>query len=371
MKKESIVSFVFLVVVLAVAVVMGLVVVRDAFDRLYTLTLSPIVFTLAALIVGFIFNIILIECGHAIGAKIGKFKVVSMCFYFIAFIKTKEGLKVKIDDFDGLTGETKIIAKSKDSKLNAYAWMPLVLYAVELAACIILYTFANDAKTDSPIKWLGLVGLLWIILSSMLIVYDFLPFKMDTMTDGYRLMLLSNKKNYDALISYMSYQGQKAYGDQIEFNSEFTDITEFTANLNLLAAERALFSNNLEKANKLISLVENGKANLKEDEPHRLCGYQLYMLFNNKELDEVKAYYEKEVDDKARKYLSNSNDISALRTYALIAGLIDESEFEVQYACSKKEKAVKLCPKQDWDAEGKLFDDVIEKIRKVHPNWKK
>lgn len=371
MKKESVVSFVFLIVVLAVAVVMGLCVVRDAFDRLYTQPMSPIIFTLIALIVGFVFNIVLIELAHAAGAKLGKCKVVSICFYFIAFVKTKQGLKIKIDDFDGLTGETKIIAKDKDSKLNAYVWMPIVFYAIELATCIVLYTMANDATTDSPIKWIGLVGLLWIILSSMLIVYNFLPFKMDTMTDGYRLILLANKKNTKPLLDYMSYQGKKAIGEDYEFEAEFDEMTDFTANLSFIAAERELLKGNNDKVNHLINNIEKGKDMLKEEANYRLSAMKLYMMFMDKPISEVKEFYEKEIDDKTRKFLSNDSDISSLRTYALIAGLIDESEFEVQYACSKKEKSIKKCPKQDWEVEGKLFDSVVEKIKESHPKWKK
>lgn len=371
MKKESAISFVTLIVVLAVAVVMGLFVVRDAFDRLYTLSLSPIIFTLIGLIIGFIFNIVLIELAHATGAKLGKCKVVSLCFYFIAFVKTKAGFKVKIDDFDGLTGETKIIAKDKNSRLNAFVWMPLVFYAIELAVCIILYTMANDAKSDSAIKWVGLIGLLWIILSSILIVYDFLPFRMDTMTDGYRLILLSNKKNAEPLLSYMSYQGKKAYGEDCEFDVEFTEITDFTADLNFLSAERALLKGDYEKVNKIIKILETNKESLNEQSKYHLSAVKLFMMFNNENNDDVKEYYEKEIDDKTRKFLSNDVDISSLRTYALIAGLIDQSEFEVQYACSKKEKSVKRCPKEDWEAEGKLFDQVIERIKEAHPKWVK
>ena len=58
MKKESIISTVFLLIVLAVAIIMGLTVVSDAFEKMYESNFSPVLFTLIVLIAGFIFNVV-------------------------------------------------------------------------------------------------------------------------------------------------------------------------------------------------------------------------------------------------------------------------------------------------------------------------
>ena len=78
MKKESIISTVFLLVVLAVAVIMGLTVISDAFEKMYESDMSPVLFTLIVLVLGFAFNVVWMEVAHVLGAKAGKCKVVAV-----------------------------------------------------------------------------------------------------------------------------------------------------------------------------------------------------------------------------------------------------------------------------------------------------
>ena len=103
----------------------------------------------------------------------------------------------------------------------------------------------------------------------------------------------------------------------------------------------------------------------------RIVTQEMFVELMTKTLDEVKKYYDENVNDADRKFISNDFSTEALRTYALIAGLIDESQFEVQYAISKKDKAYKKCLKVYVEEEKKLFEDVIKIIQEKHPEWKK
>ena len=370
MKKESVISTVFLFIVLAVAIIMGLTVISDAFERLYEPNLSPVVFTLVVLIGGFVFNIVFMEISHVVGAKVGKCKVVSVNCYFLCLKKKKEGWKFCIDDFDGLTGETKII-KTDKSKLNAYVWMPIVFYAAELATCIVLYSMGQTAPSGSAMKWLAIAALLWIILSSILFVYDFIPFKLDTMNDGYRLSLLTKPDNAKALVDYMDYQGRLAIEDEsasIEFNETLTD---FTVELNLIAVEHALLKRDYDKALEMLLKMKDPELKIDAFLKKRIVALEMFVYLMTKPLDDVKKFYDEQVGDGDRKYISNETSVESLRAYALIAGLIDDSSFEVQYALSKREKAFKKVNKADLEEEKKLFDEVIEKIQEKHPDWKK
>lgn len=370
MKKESIISTVFLLIVLAVAIIMGLTVVSDAFARLYESNLSPVLFTLIVLVLGFVFNIVYMELAHVLGAKVGKCKVVSINCYFICLQKKKEGWKLGTADFDGLTGETKII-KTEKSKLNAYVWMPIVFYAAELAACVVLYTMGQTAPTNSALKWLAIAALLWIILSSILIVYDFIPFKLDTMNDGYRLSLLTKPDNAKALLDYMNYQGKLVLNDTpvgIEFNESFTD---FTVEMNLLIVEQAVLRKDYQCALEMLLKMKKSEAKIDPYLRKRIVAQEMFVYLMTKPIDEVKKFYDEEVNDAERKFISNDTQVESLRSYALIAGLIDDSQFEVQYALSKKDKAFKQCEKIYLEEEKKLFEEVIKKIQEKHPDWKK
>ena len=370
MKKESIISTVFLLVVLAVAIIMGLTVISDAFEKLYESDLSPVLFTLLTLIAGFVFNVIWMEFAHVLGAKVGKCKVVAVNFYYLGFKKTKDGWKFAVDDFDGLTGETKII-KTEKSKLNAYVWMPIVFYAAELAACIVLYSMGQTAPKDSSLKWLAIAGLLWIILSSILFVYDFIPFKLDTANDGFRLSLLTKPENARALLNYMDYQGRSSLeGKSVDL--EFDEyISDFTVETNLIVIEQALLKRDYQSASSMIKKIKESQAKIDSFLMKRVVTQEMFIELMTKPLEEVKKFYDENVNDADRKYISNDTSIEALRTYALIAGLIDDSQFEVQYAISKKEKAYKKCPKMDLEEEKKLFDEAVQKIQEKHSDWKK
>ncbi len=370
MKKESIISTVFLLLVLAVAIIMGLTVISDAFAKLYESELSPVLFTLITLVIGFVFNVVYLELAHVVGAKAGKCKVVSVNCYYLTLKKTNKGWKFVTEDFDGLTGETKII-KTDKSKLNTYVWMPIVFYAFELAICIVLYSMGQTAEINSPLRWLAISALLWIILSSILFVYDFIPFKLDTSNDGYRLSLLTKPDNAKALLDYMDYQGHLSLGDgenKLEFNENYTD---FTVETNLIVVEKAILKRDYEKANEMLLKMKSTENKIDSYLMKRICAQLMFVMLMTKSADEVKKYYDENVGDAERKFISNDSTVEGLRAYALIAGLIDESQFEVQYALSKKEKALKRCQPADVEEEKKLFEEVVQKIKDKQPTEKK
>lgn len=371
MKKESIVSTVFLIIVLAVAIIMGLTVVSDAFQHMYDdeFKMSPVLFTLLVLFIGFVVNVCLTEVAHIVGAKIGKCKIVSVNLYFFCFKKTKEGKKFAFEDFDGLTGETKITTTEK-SKLNAYVWMPIVVYAFELALCIVLYTMGQTAARGTALRWVGIAALLWIILSSILFLYDFIPVRLDTMNDGYRLSLLTKPENAKALLRYMNYQGEISYNEQPKELEFFEEITDFTAGINLEAIEQQILLKNNQKAREMLDKLLASKDKIDPFIVKQVVAQDLFVKLMEEPLEDVKKYYEESVGNDARKFISNDGNISSLRVYSLIAGLIDNSRFEVQYALSKREKAYKRCPKHHLEAEKQLFQEVIEKIKSAHPDWK-
>lgn len=369
MKKESIISTGFLLLTLAVAIIMGLTVVSNAFQTLYSLSMSEVLFTIIVLLLGFVFNVALMEVAHILGAKVGKCKVVSVNLYFLCLKKTKNGWKFCIDEFDGLTGETKIV-KTDKSRLNAYVWMPIVFYAAELAGCIVLYSIGGSSTASTTLQWLAIAALLWIILSSILFVYDFIPFKLDTMNDGYRLSLLTKPENAEALLDYMDYQGHLSLEDESKAIAFNENISDFTVDINLSVVEREVLSGNYEAALEMLLKMKNSEVHFDQYLRKRIVAQEMFVRLMKEPLEQVKEFYEKEVNDADRKFISNDSSIEALRAYVLIAGLIDDSQFEVQYAVSKKDKALKRCVKNTIESEKKLFDEVIKKIQEKHPDWK-
>ena len=87
-------------------------------------------------------------------------------------------------------------------------------------------------------------------------------------------------------------------------------------------------------------------------------------------LEEVRKYYDESINDNVRKFIANDLSMESLRAYILIAGLLDESNGEVEFAKSRKEKALKRVMPSRVEVEKKLYEEALEKVYSEHPDWK-
>ena len=129
MKKSDSMGYVAYAVMLAIALLVGFLVLRPQITAYYSsFQLNPVVLVLISILVGIIITAIFMEIGHLIGAKIGHYNVSKSLCLGIGFKKDKNGKKViTAGNFDGITGETIIVPKDiKKSKPFAYIYMPLV-----------------------------------------------------------------------------------------------------------------------------------------------------------------------------------------------------------------------------------------------------
>lgn len=369
MRKEDICSLFVYLVMIAIALIVGLTAVSDAFKTMYDISFNNFGFTVIVLVVGLLFNVIMLEMFHAIGAKIGGYLVVSFNVLGFCWTKNANGWKFSFRDFDGLTGETKLAPKSGKSKLTAYIWLPIVGYILELAACIIIFTLGQSAEAKSPLRWLGIAALLFIIISSMIALYNIVPLKLDSMTDGYRMVLSSKPINSEALNEVMRIENLQREGKPVDNIKIFDEITEFTASVNLYSVYEDLSKGEYEKAEKIIDNILTHKDKISATTANRLLAQKLYIRIVSTKLSEAEEYYNKEIDDNVRRFISNDLSMESLRAYVLIAGLLDKSIAEVQYANSRKQKALKRALATRADIESKLYDDAIQRVLNEHKDW--
>ena len=87
-------------------------------------------------------------------------------------------------------------------------------------------------------------------------------------------------------------------------------------------------------------------------------------------IDDARNYYDTNVDDKTRRFISNDISMESLRAYILIAGLLDESQGEILYVQSKIKKAMKIALPARKEIEQQLYQDALNKVYEVHPEWK-
>lgn len=370
MRKEEVASLFVYLVMIAFAIILGLTVLRDAMPNLRPEHLNVYAFVIIVIIVGLLFNIVMLEVLHALGGKLGGYKVVSINILGFCFEKREGKTHFKFKDFDGLTGETKL-APSKDKlSLKPYIWLPLFAYAVELAGGIVLFSSMNKGNADKSIRWLGAAAILFVIISSMIALYNLMPFKLDSMTDGYKLMLISKKENVDAMNELLRVENLQREGKEVGELKVFTNITEFTANINLISVYNHLKEHNYEEAEKIIEI---NLADQKKVEPstwNRMIAQKLYIDILTKDVEEVKKIYNEVADDNIRRFIANDNEMESIRAYILIAGILEGSAGEVKYAANKKNKGLKRALASRAKIEEQLFEEALEKVYSIHPEWK-
>lgn len=372
MKKEDIASIVVYLIMIAAAIIVGLTAVQSTFQTHYNLSMPSYLFAIIVIVVGLLFNIVMLEVCHVIGAKIGGYAIVSFNVLGFCFQKKQGKWKFGFKDFDGLTGETKITPKSEKSKLTPYVWIPVLMYFIELVFCIVIFTLSEDKDLNpkSPLHWMAIASILFIVISSMITLYNIVPIRLDSMTDGYRLMLITKKENVEAYNELMRIEALQLNGEDVGEIKIFNEITEFTANINLISVYEKLNNNEFDKAEELIDMIVVDPKKVSTQTYNRLLAQKLYIKIMTLPLEEVKKYYDEQIDDSVRKFIANDLSMESLRAYILIAGLLDQSNGEVEFAKSRKDRALKRSLPARAEIESKLYEDALNKVYTEHPDWK-
>lgn len=370
MRKEELRGLVVYMVIILLALVIGIVVLKPVLSNYAPINMSPFAFVIVVVIVAYLINVIGLEVFHAIGAIIGGYSVVSINILGLCINKGKEKWALCFREFDGLSGETKIAPKKEKGNLNFYVWFPIFGYAAELASCIVIYSSIKKAVEPAN-SWLAAAAIILLLVSSLFALYNLIPIRLDSTTDGYRIRLFSNPVNLKAYNEVLKINEQKRKGETIEKVTIFEEITEYTAELNMLGAYEYLAKEEYEKA---LGIIDNLLANIKTirgREEYKLIAQKLYLETMLKPIEEVKKYYEQNCNDEIRRFIANDNSMEAIRAYILIAGMIEESESEVMYAKSKIEKAKRKSLATQIQVEEKLVNKAIDYVYNNHPKWKK
>ena len=164
MLKEDVISFIVYLLMVAIAAIVGFAIINPAFSSISTVNgWSVTGFLIICLIIAVILEVIIFELGHIIGAKFGKYDIISVnilgfCFYKKYYKENnKTYWKFKFPKgFDGLTGETIVMPKSEKSNPTMVVLSPLIFFAVEVALLVFAYAFIPDKVSGSqnPIMFL-------------------------------------------------------------------------------------------------------------------------------------------------------------------------------------------------------------------------
>ena len=366
MRREEIRSLIVYALLIIAALVVGLTVVRPAMVDAPT-SMGQIWFLIIVVIVAYLFNAIGLELLHVIGAKMGCYKVTSVNILWLCFYNDGKAWKVGFKDFNGICGETKIAPKKQKLNPNLLSWLPLFGFAAELAGCIVV----NNLVKETAVAWLAPAALIFLLISSLIAFYNFIPLKLESFTDGYRIRLFTKPVNIEAYNQMLVIQDKQRLGEIVEKIPVFSEITEYTAEINTMAMNECVEKEKYEEAIQILDhLIENKKV-LNGNDVNRLIAQRIYLAVLTSSVEDAKKLYDEICPIETRRFIVNDNNLSTIRAYILIAGMLEGSESEVLFAKTKIEKAKKRALASVVSTEEKLINKSLEMVYEAHPKWNK
>lgn len=373
MKKENIIGILIYLLVFAVAVIYGFTVLQthfanSGFKEVWQYALYIIVSVLAGVFAAGVLS----ELGHLLGAKTGGYKIVSWCLlYFTVYLDKNGKRKVKFANFDGLTGETKIIPNyEKKETPNPY---PYLLYGeifnlAWIVACIFLFiTYQKNKGFESD---MGYFFLTCSIIAALILMYNVVPTKLDSVTDGYRLSQI--KKDVPGFNDKLAaeYGGDLPETIMVKKEEETSKKpAKFIPEVALNQVCSLLVEKNYDEAFKLLDEINEHEKECTNKVLFEAKSQHIFATIMSKSDSDAYDYYEKEVPFALRRELSNETSLPIIRTYLLTAGLLDGSQSEVMLSLNKVLKAYKNVPANRRHNELVLFNETLDKLIEAHPKW--
>ena len=371
MKKEDISGIIVYLIIIVLAIVFGLTVLQTHASESSLSGFPYALYIVGAVLSGAVFNAIIFELAHMLGAKIGKYNIISVNILGLCFYKEDNKTKFKFSSFDGLTGETKIVPKEgMVEKANPYPYLLFgsVFFVFEAVGVMLGFSILR-LSSDAGIKDVAYGLLTFGAIGLIILIYNILPFQIDSMTDGYRLTMVSNPKNKVAFNELLRVEYEIQQGnDNVEVRL-FDEITNFTADLNLNRVYTLLDKKDYAAAEEILDKIIDAKQEVNAKTYIRARAQKIYINLITKNLEEAREYYDKEVPVSERREISNDVSMASIRAYLLMSGLLDKSRSECIIALNNVYRAFKSTPKNRQSTELTLFNEALDKVIAAHPDW--
>lgn len=328
-----------------------------------------VLFCLITIIGSFIVGGIFLELGHVVGAKMGKYEIISVNIFGLCIRKVDGKFKFMFKGFDGLLGETIVSPKYDEegnciSKPKSMLWMGNLFLVILVAISGVLAV--GLTKTASLFAtFAGIVA----ISSGSLLFYNFVPLQLDNKNDGYQLSIASKPSNLKAFNESLRVRACEVSNVDPGEVKIFDEITDYTSKINMVSYYKYLEEENYTAALDLLNKILNGNEKISDTLKNDVSTHKLFILLYTNKIDEAKKYYEEVLTQDDRRFLSNSKKFLYIRTYILVSAILDVSESEIQYATSRADRSYKRVDPLRKDVEAKLYKGSLKIAKELHPNW--
>ena len=368
MKKEDISGLVVYLIIFAMAIVYGLIVLQPHFaNSSFSLGIIYALFILGSIAASILICALLFELGHVLGAKIGKYEIISVCILHVLFTKDNGKTKISFSNFDGMTGETKIRPKDENSNPKPFLLLGTLFIAIYIVGLIVVFYLLKD-QTKTIAGDMGYFCLTAAVVAGICLFYNILPMKLDALNDGYRLAMVSNPKNKEAFNELLRVEYEVSQGNEVEIKT-FTELTNFTAELNMNKIYMLLDKEKYDEADELLDIVLSNKDTVSHNIYLRAISMKVFIYVVSKGKEEADKYVSDNITLDLRRQISDDNSLISIRAYLLIAGLYDNSQSECLIVLNKVYKAYKRTPKNRKAVELRMFNQALDLVVEAHPKW--
>ena len=363
------------ILIFAFAVVYGFTVLQTHFQSsAMTAVWQYALYIIGCIIAGVLISSILFEFGHALGAKVGGYKIVKFTILYFSIYLDNNKYKFGFRRFNGLTGETLIVPNySKKEKPNPLPYLiygPIFNLGWFVGSLVTFFYFKDGSRLDGDIAYAflttGLIGLI-------LFIYDIVPIKSDVSTNGYQFFSLLKSKDYQGYNDLLTASNDNKISVAVSSDKK-ADKPAKQVNLNrvegkLLGVANFIDEKKYDEASKLIEELLAKPEELTNKTYLETYEQKIYIKIMTTLFDEMSDYYNNEISLSLKRDISSDHTLIGIRTYILMAGLFDKSRSECVLALSKVAKAYKNTLPSRKHAELVLFNDALEKVCQAHPKW--
>jgi hypothetical protein len=364
MKKEDFLTLIVYAIMVAIALYVGVNIIAPAFQLLGISGLNQYVYAIFTILGGFLINVILMEVGHVLGGLAGGYEIKMVNVLGLAIVKENDKFTFAIRPFEGLTGETQVAPKAKKVKPKLFLWGGLIVYFFEIIiGLIVAYAFLG------PEDWARYAIVVTIAIGGMLMIYNFMPFKLETITDGYRLATLTTAKGNAAYEELQRIEKAYKEGKSPKPFKTFKELNTLSIQVYFHKIYQAMVDEAYDEAKEDLLLLEK-YPRLGELLLQRVFVLKTYLYFVQKTPKTASKHYY-QLSSKQRKYLANDTNMTTLSAYLYVSGLIEESYSEASYTVERSMISLKRINESGRKAaEAILFDRVLKLVKKAHPSWR-
>ncbi|MDD5885006.1 MAG: hypothetical protein PUC66_03055 [Erysipelotrichaceae bacterium] len=374
MKRNEGMGWLVYLLMLAGAAGVGLGILRPELSAHGTgVSMNSILVVILALIAGIILTAVLLELGHLIGAKIGRYRIDKFSVLGFQWKRKKESKKFRFSfsfSYDGITGETMMAPKDIEKSNPRHAiYFPLLFLLLEAAICVTLMVLGVSLRKENSAWQLAYIfGLVILTIALMIHLYNIFPAALDAKNDGYLITILNNQTNVIAYNALLLADEKAMFGEPAPELPVYSEVTNFTNALNQVSIYHALEEKDIEKALTINEYTIKAQNHVSKNVYQNAMAQKLSLKLLYGDFQEAKELYIN-LPLETKKFIANLSTAAAVRAYVLVSGLVEESENETKTALARCDKAIKSLPESVRATEEKLIIESVKRVQGKHPEW--